>query len=561
MKQRVISIFLAINILAGGISLTGCSKNNNKVKYQKPTSIIETEIQTEEQTVIPTEETISKEILENLKNKIDSVKISYKNEEYYPNEETIKEYKKLIDTHYECKEESTISYPDIYLSMKNNTIEKYGEDNGVFYPSHWKYSKSEKEMYNDFEIAIEEALQHIFSKKNNDYQEDLCSLKGISIKNERLSDNPEGTSHNTLGVFDYQTNTVYIDYESIKESVEKINENRKENLKEEISLVKHLTDIIEHEFNHVRQYPCTHRIKNGDKEDTIGFYNDDITSFIIESSAESGIYNYNSSYEKLENSYYTYTLYRESEALLMLLAAFKENRDLYGYYEAIYDCDVKKFWEYFGLDTDEKLEEFYKIFYAFNTLHGRTKLSKKVYENKDTATRKDLEELVGDSYLLDMMKVIIKDLISTTERNNLSIDDSILLYMITKSYISSEASMILKDEDGSYHTEFNESFARTYKEIEGYYKEYLCNKYNITIEELNDKMMSNNIGTDLFEFERYIKKDYSNISSSMYERISFLEEKYPILSSILKTKLLLVYNTDDLDEYLETIDNGKVMTK
>ena len=291
-----------------------------------------------------------------------------------------------------------------------------------------------------------------------------------------------------------------------------------------------MTDIIEHELNHVRQYPCSHRIKNGDNGEETGFYDNNYTSFIIESSAESGIYNYNNSHEKLENSYYTYTLYRESEALLMLLAAFKENRDLNGYYEAIYDSDAKKFWDYFELDNDEKLKNFYKIFYAFNTIHGRTELSKKAYGNKNKAARKELEELVGDSYLIDMMKFIVKDLITATERDNLSIDDSLLLYMISKSYISDEAKTIIKDEDGSYHNEYSEDFIKSYKEIEDYYKEYLIYKFDISLEELNDKFISNKVKNDLYDFENYVKKDYSNISSSMYERSSSLKEKKSLIN-------------------------------
>lgn len=560
MKKKFISLFLAVNILAGGIVLTSCSKKTNDKEINNHISV-ETELPKELQTEIPTEESLlNKEIIEELKTKIDSINITYLNEEYYPNEATIKEYKKLANTHYECKEESIISYPDIYLAIKYNTIKNYGEDNGIFYPSQGNYSESEKERFNNFEIAIEEALKHIFKDCKNNYQEDLCSIKSISIVNDSLSSTAE-SDINTLGLFDKDSNTIYINYEKIVETYKAINSYRIEQEKDEISFTKYLTDIIEHELNHVRQYPCSHRIKNGDKGEETGFYDNNHTSFIIESSAESGIYNYNNSHEKLENSYYTYTLYRESEALLMLLAAFKENRDLYSYYEAIYDSDAKKFWDYFELDNDEKLKNFYKIFYAFNTIHGRTELSKKAYENKNKAARKELEELVGDSYLIDMMKFIVKDLITATERDNLSIDDSLFLYMISKSYISDEAKTIIKDEDGSYHNEYSEDFIKSYKEIEDYYKEYLIYKFDISQDELNDKFISNKIKNDLYDFENYVKKDYSNISSSMYERSSSLKEKYPVLTSILNTKLLLIYNTNDFDEYLNSIDSDKVMTK
>lgn len=560
MKNRFISLFLAINILTSGVILTACSKNKNDQKIGKSISI-ETELPTES----VTEETLNKyldaEFLNEIKEKIDSVNIEYLNSDYYPNEETIKEYKEMANKKIECPEESSISYPDIISKIRDNTIEKYGDSNGAFYPKYSTSTDLEKEIYNNFEYAISESLKHIFSKKNNNYQEDLCSIKSISIVNGSLSGEEEESDINALGLFDKDSNTVYIDYEKIVETYKKINSYRIEQEKDEITFKKYLTDILEHELNHVRQYPCSHRIKNGDKGEETVFFDNDHTSFIIESSAESGIYNYNNSYEKLENSYYTYTLYRESEALLMLLAAFKDNKDLNGYYEAIYDCDEKKFWDYFELDNDEKLKNFHKIFYAFNTIHGRTELSKKAYGNKNKAARKELEELVGDSYLIDMMKFIVKDLITATERDNLSIDDSLLLYMISKSYISDEAKTIIKDEDGSYHNEYSEDFIKSYKEIEDYYKEYLIYKFDISLEELNDIFISNKVKNDLYDFDNYVKKDYSNISSSMYERSLSLKEKYPVLTSILNTKLLLIYNTNDFDEYLNSIDSDKVMTK
>lgn len=559
MKNKFISLFLAINILTSGVILTACSKNNKDQKIGKSISI-ETELPTES----VTEETLNKfldtEYLNELKAKIDNVNIEYLNSGYYPNEEIIKEYKEMANKKIECPEESSISYPDIISKIRDNTIEKYGNSNGVFYPNYGSSTESEKEKYKNFEYAISKALEHIFSKKNNNYQEDLCCIKSISIVNDSLSSTAE-SDNNALGLFDKDSNTIYINYEKIVETYKAINSYRIEQEKDGITFKKYLTDILEHELNHVRQYPCSHRIKNGDNGEETGFYDNNHTSFIIESSAESGIYNYNNSHEKLENSYYTYTLYRESEALLMLLAAFKENRDLNGYYEAIYDSDAKKFWDYFELDNDEKLKKFYNIFYAFNTIHGRTELSKKAYGNKNKAARKELEELVGDSYLIDMMKFIVKDLITATERDNLSIDDSLLLYMISKSYISDEAKTIIKDEDGSYHNEYSEDFIKSYKEIEDYYKEYLIYKFDISLEELNDKFISNKVKNDLYDFENYVKKDYSNISSSMYERSSSLKEKYPVLTSILNTKLLLIYNTNDFDEYLNSIDSDKVMTK
>lgn len=563
MKKKFISLFLAVNILAGGIVLTSCSKKTNDKEINNHISV-ETELPKELQTEIPTEESLlNKEIIEELKTKIDSINITYQNEEYYPNEATIKKYKKLANTHYECKEESIISYPDIYLAIKHNTIKNYGEDNGIFYPSQGNYSESEKERFNNFEIAIEEALKHIFKDCKNNYQEDLCSLKNISMMNTSLSNEADDyAKKRTIGCFDNKSNIVYIDYDVIVESLNNINIEKKESNKEEITLIDYLTMIIEHEFNHVRQYPCKHRIEAGDIEQTIGFY-DKIPSFIIESSAESGIYNYNSihEFEKKDNYDYSYLNYRESEALFMLLAAFKENRTLDGYYEAIYDCDIKKFWDFFDLDNDQKLKDFYKIFYAMNTIHERTELSNQIYLENNSVTRSKLEEEVGQSYLNDMWKTVIKDIIDATERDNLTIDDSLLLYLIAKSFVSAEAVNIINNEDDTFYYDFNEEFALLFDKVDNIYKEYLCLKYNITESELKDKLSDYKLEGSVIDLDNYLEKDYDSIVVSPRSRYNNLIEKYPMLKSMLFSRTIITSYMDDLDEYIETLDSSKVKYK
>ena len=559
MKNRFISLFLAINIIASGFILTSCSKKTQNQEIKKSISVA-TEVPTEVPTEEPTEkQLITEEFIEQLKINIDNVNATYLNSEFFPTKKTIKEYKEMADSQFECPGSKEETIPDLYLHIKQNTIEQYGNDNKVFFPNYEIYDDAEKEMYHNFIYAIEDALSHIYSCENN-LKEDICSLQSISMKNTQLVNETDG--YKTLGIFDNVTYTVHIDYDAIVESLKSTNESRKEQGKEEISLRDYLTKIIEHEFNHVRQYPCKHRIENNDLEDGIGFYKD-TPSFIIEASAESGVYNYNDeygmNYKYLDNYEYSYPLYRESEALLMLLAAFKDNKTLDQYYEAIYDCDTKKLWEFFDLDNDKKLMNFYKIFYAINTLHGRTELAQTVYKDRNSVDRSELEATIGKGYLIDMLKFITKDIIDTTEKNELSMDDSLLLYLIAKSYLVEEAEIRIKDGD-SYRHEFDEDFAIQFNEVEKNYKDYLCLKFNITEEELNDTINGSVTFINLLDFEDYIDEGYYEGLESMRYRYYLLNEKYPLLATILKTKIT-IYSYDDLDEYLETIDVNKVMTK
>lgn len=538
MKKRILSIFLAVNILTSSFILTSCSKKE------------EQEISTNQIVEEQDNNRLEQEFIDELKRKIDSIDVEYLYSEYYPNEETINEYKLLASSNIECPETDD-SYKNIYQYIKRNTQVKY-EDNNIFYDKNESLEK--QEIDENFYYAINDALDHIFSNHRNNYKEDICSLKSISIVNKDLSDI---TSNNDspLGYFDSETRTVYIDYNKAFDTLELINVGRKVTDQEERTIRDFLGSIVEHEFDHVRQFSCEHRITNNEIVKTVDFNN--TPSFLIEASAESAVYNYNNYNVKHESNEYTYETFRESEALLMLLAAFKEKRTIENYYTPIFDSNAKEFWEYFGINSDQELNDFYNIYYAINTINERTGLSRKLKEEDQITTSNDIKKSIGNEYLIDMSKIIFIDLIDATERENLNLDDNLLLYIIVKSYLTYE-SMKMDYEECKYV--FDDEFVHKFNEIDKNYKEYLYKKYNLTEEELNEKLNDQNLETELYKITKFSREDYDYLDSRDISRFNSLDRKFPLLKPILFSKVC-ISSFKDIDEYIESSEESKVKTK
>ena len=297
MNKRLLSLFLAVNILSGSFTLTSCSRNNDNLEMPNLTSEIVTESvdmpidssieNVTESIEMPIESSTksdtecSREYIDSLKEKIDSIQPIYLNEEYYPTAEKLEKDKELANTYYDCPMDEDLSPIEIYECIRNNTIERFGNNTGVFFSTD-SMTDDESEMYCNLDYSIINALYNIFLNHKNDYKEDICIFKNLSVLVKDLNESDSDCEERILGQYVPELNVIYIDYNALIEALESINETRRETGDEEMTLDFLLTSVIEHEFNHARQEPCEHRIENGDEEQKVELYGDYI-NFILES--------------------------------------------------------------------------------------------------------------------------------------------------------------------------------------------------------------------------------------------------------------------------------------
>lgn len=503
MKKRIISFVLMINIL---VNLSGCiiKNNNNNVNEEIVTLEIE-----------------DNDILNDFINKINDINPIYKYSLHYPDEYLISKYQRLAKSTNECTNTNT-DYSNLSNIIINNTIEKYGTLNGLFIIDDITYNKEEYskllEINSYTKIALKRAINNIFKNSTNNISEDICKLKDICI----INDNLQGESDSyILGIYDNDNLTIKIDYRWIYNLYILDYNNYKE---KEISFIDYLTMVIEHELNHVRQYICSDRIENGQKYVNISMKD---SSFMLEATAESELHNNFSNISPTEYSYY---LERNLESLLLLTTVFKDNKNIVDYYNAIYDSNLNKLYEFFELKSKEDYITFYNIIYTMNTITCRTDLSSALIHNGYDTIGKIKEEL-GNYYLIDIMKISMKDLVSSIDKNNLSLDECIIYYLFIKSYMV-------------YDVKFDGFTNQSINNIENAYVNYLSKKYDVREDEIKElltsdkyyEILDNLCGEVLFN-------DYDNYYKDILNR-------YPIMKNI-------IWNKYCFSNSLQKYDNSK----
>lgn len=543
MKKRIISFVLALNIIA---TLSGDinKDTNNQQSKENTTSCedIDNDVLIENLTI--NEDIITKEDINNYIRIINSVDNEYKYSDYYPNDKTIKDYKDIANSVTSCLNEDT-DYTKLIDIIEENTIKKYGKENGIFIVENEEYSEDELYMKTYigkvFKDAINKAIINIFNNSTNNTREDICKYKSICIINKDLS----STITASLGIWDNNTSTITIDYEAI---VKYVQYNYFQGNK--IDLFETLEQIIEHELNHVRQDICKCRKEAGQINDTISLHVNNganYPSYFLESSAESLLYHNKKNLELNNQSSndYIYSQERKYETLLFLLTVFKENYNVNGYFNAILDSDLNAFWNYFNLNTDSDLKQFYNIIYAINTMCGRTDLSSNISNNETTITLDKLKEEVGTNYLIDIFKFSTVGLIKAIDRDDLSLDDSLLLYMYVKSYIT-DSSLVTKESD--QEKKYEDKFISSLSIIENNFLNYLSNKYNKKIDIIKNMI---NINESRFNnFIEYAKsKDDTNLICNDIVDFNNLLNLYPIIEYMTCTNKCEYINAKKFEDF------------
>ena len=124
-----------------------------------------------------------------------------------------------------------------------------------------------------------------------------------------------------------------------------------------IDFYTQVSEIFLHEINHDRQHIC----KDREEKEELAF--NKYTTSIVESSAESAIYNENNSkyYSDMFGNENIYFLERCFEDELQLLTLTDEDTNLNDYYASIFDSDIDAFLDYFNIKTEKDKKAFLNI--------------------------------------------------------------------------------------------------------------------------------------------------------------------------------------------------------
>lgn len=542
MKKRLISLMLAINIL---FNLSSSTKQKDEENNTNNTSIININKDNLETSIKKIAPKTKKDIIIN---NIQKIYIPYNYNEYQPNQKFINVYKKLAQNNKKCNHIDQ-DYTSVFECIKNNTLKKY-PNNNIFKNEIIPEKKDKLNMENiNIQIALKQAINSIFENATNDIKEDICRLKNISIINGNLTNEIKKEDGQIFGIWDNTKQTITIDYNSIKQSVSSTSKYKENDEKFQKILITNLRDIIQHELNHARQSMCRCNSR-WENNNYINSYLPKI-SFNTESSAQAKVLIDNYYKKNLQNDNKIYNKELNYDLLLLSQVVFNENKDINGYYDAILDNDIKALWDYFNLNNNEELENFYKILYSMDTLFYRTQLSDYLTE-QNKADYKDIQEEVGYSYLIETFKISIINLIKEIDKNNYEIEDSLILYLFLKSYIidHTNTSMLkINLEKGIATTEYNKNFIEKALLIEDEFINYINYKYKISLKELKEKLNSKLLLNKLKDLNKYIENQ--EIPNSEIKEFNMMLQKYPIMKYMIWINEASYSSIDYLNEYLE----------
>lgn len=435
----------------------------------------------------------------------------YNWESFYPTMEEIDEILAVAENGAECENTNT-DYELLTDILIENSIRCSNEQNKIF--------SSENDL--DMRLALDRAIHNIFKTPSN-VAEDFCSISEYGIVNEKL----EGE---TLGLCCYDEKLLKIDYEKIQSYFTSSKQESKFN----IDFVTYLSCIVEHELNHCREYFCRHREAKGQKNESISYK--DTLNFMIESAAESQVYCCDGSRDLRDRSTYDYAYYeeRENESLLFLLCCFREDRKIEDYYKAIFDCDLKALYEFYGLETKEDIYTFYKIAYALDSLNVRSELSETLYYENGVTTIGEFKREIGFSYRVDLFKLSLKNLMQYIQKyDDLSIEESIFLYQFLKNYVTKDSYLSIHVSDHTY--QYDETFVGLIYQLETIYDDFICNHYHVTVDDINN--IRNHMFFDSIDVYNGNKIP---ISIGLETQIDCYEllEKFPLLKNISWTSYM-----------------------
>ena len=324
----------------------------------------------------------------------DNYKVKYNFSKGLASSKDVEKLDELAASKQECDFQFIGSNDDFVAKIIDNT-NKYIEE----HPSS-KYINaldSDDVTYKPMTLNLKNTLRNEISliqanKLSSNSNEDLCKLSDLvvllytePIDNALYGDYVNKDNKITI----YLDNVININYSSIDSFTQ-------------------ISEIFLHEINHARQHIC----KDREEKEELAF-NKYITS-IVESSAESAIYNENNSkyYRDMLGNENIYFLERCFEDELQLLTLTDEDTNLNDYYASIFDSDIDAFLDYFNIKTEKDKKAFLNILREKDAIFLRNSIAKSIAFN-DELTVKEASDIIGYGYKVEIMRLALRNVIAT----------------------------------------------------------------------------------------------------------------------------------------------------
>lgn len=528
-KKRIMSILLATSILLG---TSACDHKDEEQKQEPsvtgPEAILPTKDGSTPNVEDPTKEA---EYVTKFREEIDSVKPQYKLLDHYLSDDIVEEIKAQEDAETPCTfamEDFDAAIDDVVAKIRESTLDSTSRPN--IYDGYADFKEDYFDGKYDFTYFIKLCLTDVLSHSTNDIREDLCTLSkwDIVLSDENPYDHADGrTNYPAKRIVVYMKKVV--DFIKEQVSLEEGTANKKERFQE--LLYARIYMILSHEIDHARQSKCDHR-KTEDDIWLRNYANHIKSSTIIESSAESALYNLNIDPQSSEKTYldYAYIDLRQDESLLLLMGMTNSSID--GYYNGIFDTKFSEMYDFFHLETKEELESFYHILYSIDSVNGRTNLQDEItYDGKESG----LEYQVGNAYLIDIFKISLKNMMEyTLSHPDFTIEENTAMFEILKNKMSLRARLF--DSEAirfCYGEDFIAQFDALIESYETFLKEhykdanaeyYIVCGSDISLECINENVLG------ISGITEYSVEDQSKADAFL--------KKFPVVRSIIYTEYL-----------------------
>lgn len=294
-----------------------------------------------------------------------------------------------------------------------------------------------------------------------------------------------------------------------------------------IDFFTQLSEIFLHEIDHARQHICKDREEKGELS-----FNKYVSS-IVESSAESAIYNENNSeyYSDMlgnENIYFSERCFEDE---LQLLTLTDEDTNLNDYYASIFDSDIDAFLDYFNIKTDKDKKAFLNILREKDAALLRNNIAKDI-AFADDLTVGEASDVIGYGYKVEIIRLALRNVIAINmEREEkftplkLSLYGNVIFNMACQGTVT---------ESGKQDERFIEQ-VNIFRKI---YESYISDTCDISKELAADYM---ELMINCEQDEYYYVKETMGINEKFSQDVSFLTKNNDTSHSykqIVKTKTL-----------------------
>ena len=440
----------------------------------------------------------------------DNYKVKYNFSKGLASSKDVEKLDELAASKQECDFQFIGSNDDFVAKIIDNTnkyIEKHPSSNYInaLDSDDVAYKPMTLNLKNTLrdEISLIQANQ--LSSNNN---EDLCKLSDLvvllytePIDNALYGDYVNKDNKITI----YLDNVANINYSSI-------------------DFYTQVSEIFLHEINHARQHICKDREEKGE----LAF--NKYTTSIVESSAESAIYNENNSkyYSDMignENIYFSERCFEDE---LQLLTLTDEDTNLNDYYASIFDSDIDAFLDHFNIKTEKDKKAFLNILREKNAAFLRNNIAKDIAFNYEL-TLKEASDIIGYGYKVEIMRLALRNVIATNmEREEkftplkLSLYGNLIFNMACQGTVTESSKQ-------------DERFIEQVNIFRKIYESYISDTCDIS-KELATDYMGLLVDSDLDEL-----KEIMGINDKFSQDVSFLKQNNDTLHSykqIVKTKIL-----------------------